>query len=123
MITLVEARNPQGDVLAFQIANPTNGYEVRDIDGLDPVEATIVSSSFANQDGEQFQTSRRAKRNIVLKLGYDPDYVTTTVRQLRKALYNFFMPKSDVSFRFYSDDMPAVDIQGKIESMGVASLH
>lgn len=116
-ITRVEVRNPQGEILTLVLDNSENGYEVRGIDGLDPVPATIVSSSFADEDGEQYQTAHREKRNIVFKLGYDPDYATTNVRALRSNLYRYFMPKAKVHLRFFSDELPPVDIHGDVEDM------
>jgi hypothetical protein len=67
-------------------------------------------------DGEQFQSSRREKRNIVLTLGLEPDWAQTTVGQLRAQLYKFFMPKNDSTLRFYTDDFPVVDILGTVET-------
>lgn len=117
MITKIEARNPQGDVLILQLGDSANGYEVQNVDGLDPVKAEIVSSSVAGQAGEQYQTSHRGKRNIVISLGYDPDYSTTSVASLRSNLYKFFMPQATVDLKLYSDDKPPVVIEGRVESM------
>jgi hypothetical protein len=94
----------------------SEGFIIQDIEGLDPVKATLVSSSFANMDGEQYQSSRREKRNLLFTLGLEPDHVTQTVKSLRNRLYGHFMPKSNVNFRFFSDDFPTVDISGRVES-------
>lgn len=120
MLTLVEVRTEEGgEPLALPLQDISSGYSIQNIIGLDPVKATLVSTSFANLDGEQYQSARRDKRNIVFTLGYEPDFVSTTVRKLRNNLYSYFMPKADVWLRFYMDDEdnePPVDIQGKIES-------
>ena len=102
--------------MQLPLQDPDGGYLVKDIDGLDPVKANIVSSSFASRDGEQYQSSKREKRNILLKLGYEPDYASTSVKALRNALYQFFMPKSEVSLRFIDSDNPYVDISGRVET-------
>lgn len=115
MLTLVEASG-QGSLLSLPLGDITEGYSVQDITGLDPVKATIVSSGYATQDGEQYHSSRREKRNIVLTLGLEPDYSDQTARQLRNRLYEFFMPKSEVSLRFYSEDESTVEIGGRVES-------
>jgi hypothetical protein len=93
------------------------GYLVKEVEGLDPVDATLTYSSIANQDDEQEQSSKRVKRNLVLKLGYEPDYVNDSVKKLRDRLYGFFMPKTQVRLRFYADDMPTVEIVGRVEKM------
>lgn len=117
MLTGVEVRTIQDNVLALSLDDPTSGFIIEEIDGLDPVKANVVSSSFATMDGEQYQSSRRSLRNIVMKLGLEPDWSTGSVRQLRNRLYDFFMPKSSVSLSFLSDDDdPNVDISGIVES-------
>lgn len=116
MLTSVDVRSDQGDILQLPLEEVSDGYIIHEITGLDPVKANIVSSSFARMDGEQYQASRREKRNIVISLGLEPDWSTSTVRQLRKRLYDFFMPKSGVNLTFNMDDDNAVNIDGKIES-------
>ena len=116
MLNLVEVRNQTGSLLALGLEDISQGVYIKEIDGLDPVKAVLVSSSFANMDGEQYQSARREKRNIVIKLALDPDYAGATVRQLRRRLYNFFMPKTAVKLRFWAEGEPTVDIQGRVES-------
>lgn len=116
MLNYVEVRNDRGGLLTLPLQDVSDGFIVEDIAGLDPVKATIVSSSFAQLDGEQYQSARREKRNIIPKLLLDPDYATNTVQGLRNSLMLFFMPKSRVRLRFFSSDMPTVDIEGRIES-------
>lgn len=116
MITQVDVQTLQGTLLSLLLEDTSSGIIVQDIDGLDPVKATLVSSSFAAMDGAQYQSSRRDTRNITMTLGLDPDYVVDTVRDLRKRLYNFFMPKSQIGLRFYMDDGSIVDIAGRVES-------
>lgn len=115
MLSLIEARNDRGQLLSLPIFDPDEGILVQDVEGLDPVDATLIYSSLANQDDEQEQASKRVKRNIILKLGYQPDYVEDSVKSLRDRLYAMFMPKSQVRLRFYSDDMPTVEIVGRVE--------
>lgn len=115
MITLIEARNSQGTLLSLPLGDISGGYSVQDVDGLDPVDAIIVSSDYAGTDGEQFESSRLGRRNIVLKLGYEPDYVSTSVRSLRKKLRGVFKNKQPVNLRFYDDEGPVVEIDGRVE--------
>jgi hypothetical protein len=116
MITKVEVRTPVGTLLTLQLDDVSDGFVVEDIQGLDPVKATLVSSSFANLDGAQYQSARREFRNIVMVIGLEPDYITTSVRDLRTHLYNFFLPKSQVELRFYMSDGLIVNISGRVES-------
>jgi hypothetical protein len=116
MLTKVEISTDQGTTLELPLQDPSTGYLVKSIEGLDPVKATIVSSSFALMDGEQYQSSRRESRNILMKLGLEANYITETTRDLRKRLYSFLMPKSHVRLRFFVEEEPTVEIYGRVES-------
>lgn len=116
MLTQVDVTTAFGTLFSFPLYDISEGYTVKDIDGLDPVKATLVYSSFAGQDGSQFQSARRENRNLVLKLGYEPDYALTTVQALRSKLYKGFMPKSVVKLKFYEDTGLIVYINGRVES-------
>lgn len=116
MIEKIEVRTVQGTLLTLTLADASSGFIVENIDGLDPVKASIASSSFASMDGTQYQSSRRESRNIVFRIGLEPDYTVDTVRNLRTRLYNFFMPKSSIALRFYMTDGLIVDTTGRIES-------
>lgn len=115
MLDIVEVRTSQGALLALPLANDTTGYIVEDIQGLDPVKATLVSSSFANLDGAQYHSSRREPRNLKIRLGMSPDYAKETVAILRDRLYGFFMPKSEVRLRFKTSSGRSYDISGRVE--------
>lgn len=115
MLTQVDITNGQSDTLSLYILDSSSGYEVRDIQGLDPVNATLTTSTIAQLDGVQPQNARRDVRSIVLKLGLKPDYVASTVQSLRTALYDWFMPKENIALSFYLDDALFVTTQGQVE--------
>ena len=114
MLFMLEVVSARGANLLLPISEVSDGIFVKEIEGLDPVKANIVSSSFANLDGSQYHTSRRESRNLVIHLGMEVN--TTPVKSIRKRLYEFFMTKSAVTLRFHSTDMPMVEIQGRVES-------
>lgn len=112
----VDVSNVAGTLLTLELADISDGLLLADIGGLDPVKATLVSSGFAKLDGEQFHAARREPRNITMKIELRPDFVTTTAAGLRSQLYNFFMPKSPVTLKFYMDDGLTVTISGYVET-------
>jgi hypothetical protein len=112
-----DVTNRQGSVLTFVMEESDSGYQVADIEGLQPVKAQLVSTGYANTDGEQFQTAKRGPRNIVIKLDFDPDFTTKDYTALRNDLYSYFMPKSQINMRFYMDTGLYVDIVGHIEDI------
>jgi hypothetical protein len=120
MITQIEVTTPQGNVMTLALDDPVSPFVVEDIQGLDPVKASLVSSGFANLDGAQYQTSRRETRNITMRIGfnYDPMSIGVLPRDLRDQLYRFFMPKSQVKLLFWRGAGPtdAVEISGRVES-------
>lgn len=92
-------------------------FLVKDVQGLGPTEATVSTSTYAGLDGGILQATKTGMRNIVMKIGYRPDYQSNqTVQSLRRDLYSYFAPKSEVRLRFYSDDYTDVRIVGVVES-------
>lgn len=116
MLTSVEARTRQGTLLKLPLDDVLNGYIIEEIEGLGPVKATMVTSSNANEDGVQYDSSHREPRDIVLKIELEPDYVETTVKNLRDRLYAFFMTNREVFLRFIDTDDPDKDIVGRVET-------
>lgn len=90
--------------------------QIRNIDGLGPVKADIMTTAFATGDGELFQGAIVGKRNIVLTLGLNPNWTDQTMSSLRQLLYRYLLPKSWTKLRFFSDQMNTVDIEGYVES-------
>lgn len=115
MLTALEARSSQGATLILPLADTSGGFLVKDIEGLDPVKATIVYSTFARMPGAQFQSSRRESRNIVLSLDPRPNATYPSVKALRNRLYGYFMPEADVHLSFIDSEIGRVEIDGKVE--------
>jgi hypothetical protein len=118
MLTKVEVLSPRSGIptlLLGEFYPNNNPIQIRDISGLEPVKAEITTTSF-NQDGVLFQSSRLGMRNLVFKLGLNPNWIDQTMSTLRRMLYTYFLPKAWCKFRFYSDDMPTVEIEGFIET-------
>ena len=90
--------------------------QVRHIDGLEPVTAEVASTAFASGRGELLQGSSIGKRNIVLTLGLNPNWVDQTMTTLRHLLYRYLLPEAWTKLRFFSDELPTVDIEGIVES-------
>ncbi|UVT31102.1 minor tail protein [Arthrobacter phage Linda] len=116
MLTKIEVTNEQGQTLVLPLYDPSEGIFVKEIEGLDPVKAILVSSSFATVDGAQYQSSRRETRDITMKLGMEMGY-GLSIRDIRQRLYSFFMPKSNALLRFFVEGVDPVDIYGRIEVM------
>jgi hypothetical protein len=117
VLTRVDVTNRRGGVLTLMTEEDEGGYQVADIDGLDPVKATLVSTSYVGTDGEQFQSAKRGARNIKITLDLDPDFNPKTYTDLRRDLYAWFMPKTQVTLRFFLESGIFLDIIGIVEEM------
>lgn len=93
--------------------------QIRNIDGLNPVKATINTSPFGSVDGSSYTGSSILNRNIVLTLKPNPNWTTWTYEKLRHLIYSYFMPKLITRLVFYSDDMVPVEIYGVVEDVSV----
>jgi Phage tail protein len=102
MLTMVTVQNPSG-TLFLPLTDASQGYVVKEVQGLDPVKASMSSSVMAQMDGALFQNARREPRNITMKIGLECDYVTNTVAGLRKNLYDYLMTKGFVTFSLWVD--------------------
>jgi hypothetical protein len=116
MLTQVKATSVQGSLLTLPFGEITAGVYIKEIEGLDPVKASIVSTSFPNKNGVVYQTSRREARDIKLKLGIEPDYISEEPKDVRRRLYQFFMSNTMVDLEFIDSDGLSVKISGMNET-------
>lgn len=94
----------------------SDGIVLENVEGLDPVKATLVTSKLAKMRGSQYHASSSEDRNIKLRLLLEPDHVTTTVADVRKRIYNFFMPEAPVDLTFRDSTGLDFGISGRVES-------
>jgi hypothetical protein len=117
----VEIFSPQPDAPTLPLGGLMPSDDpvfIRDIAGLEPVKADIATTPFASGRGELYQGSTVPKRNIVLTLGLNPDWEgQQTMASLRQILYRYLMPENWTKLRFFSQELPDVDIEGYVESM------
>lgn len=116
MLSKIEVINRKGASLMMPFEDFENGFGVTEIEGLDPVKATLVSSGFAGRDGALYHSSKRESRNLVLHIDLIPDFDETTAKSLRNQLYAFLMPKSEVTLRFHEALGSYTEIKGRVES-------
>lgn len=95
-------------------ASDGSGIFIEKIDGLEPVQAEITTNGYNEQDGEFFVGSRVSKRNIVLHLVLEA--LSSTISELRRNLYGYFMPKMNLVLQFNFTDRDPVQIEGYVES-------
>jgi phage-related protein len=97
----------------------TDFLQVRNIDGLDPVKASVSTSPFGAIDGASYVGSSVLSRNILMTIHPNPDWYLWSFEALRRLLYSYFMPKRETRLVFSSDDMDPVEISGIVESVEV----
>jgi phage-related protein len=95
----------------------TDLIQIRNIEGLDPVKASVNTSPYGSVPGESYVGSSVPKRNIVLTVGLNPDWDDWTYEKLRRMVYHYFTPSMPTRLVFYSDDIVPVEIVGVVESV------
>lgn len=106
---LALAARPELDT--FYVANGDNH-------GLDPVTITVGTASLGSIDGETHLGDTVPKRNIVLTLRPNTNYINWTSEQFRRFLSTYFTPKSTVRLVFTTDEIDdPVEIYGIVEGM------
>lgn len=115
MLEWIQVWDYKDTTTTFPLTDSSSGVTVQNIEGLDPVKASLVSSTFAKKDGGFFQHARRETRNIVITLGLEQVGVVT-VRELRNNLYKTMMPKMKIRVRFRMTDGFSAYIDGYVES-------
>jgi phage-related protein len=95
----------------------TDLVQIRNIEGLEPVKASVNTSLFGSVDGAAYTGSSVPSRNIVLTIHPNPDWHTWKYEDLRKLIYSYFMSKKPVRLVFYSDEDSPVEIFGIVESV------
>lgn len=103
MLSEVRAIDDQNRILTISIKPPFGSFYTIDMQGLDPGKDLI-------------NTTQRMPRNILMKLGYRPNYASTSIQALRRMLYSFFSPKQAVTLWFYDGVNPYARIGGVVES-------
>lgn len=116
MLSEVEVVSNRGSILTMPLADISDGIVIADIEGLDPVKATIITTSSANQNGTQFHNVILDDRNIKITIEMHPDEVTQTVASIRAKLYEFFMSSFALKFTFRTEEGLEVEIFGRVES-------
>ncbi len=120
MLTNLEVYSPRSSVPTLALGNngpSTDAIQVRGIEGLGPVKASVNTTPLGSIDGESYMGSSVGKRNIVITFGLNPNWVDQTVSSLRQLLYAYFMPKQSIKLRFMSSTMVTVDIEGYVEGV------
>lgn len=92
-------------------------YVIRDIQGLGPVKADVSEIEDVSDRGSYYLSSRLGGRNIVMRIGFKPNYAANhTVTELRLALNKVFMPTNKVELDFYHEEYGIVRVTGYVES-------
>lgn len=117
----IEIRKSSGTVLGtvpVGKAGATQDYFFKNIDGLGPVDAQLSMYNFSSYDGSVLHNARLTQRNIVLTLGYSPNYTNgKDIGALRKQAYLWFKPKSSVTLYINDSDRERVYVTGIVEKV------
>lgn len=105
----LKIENAKGAVL--ELTNNEGNYQVTKIDGLNPPNANINTSNYANGDGASFNSSRIPNRQIVITV-----YINGDVEKNRLKLYKYFRNKEWCKIYFKSESRD-VFIEGYVQTL------
>ena len=103
----LKVENAKGAIL--ELTNDETNFQVTNVEGLNPPNATINTSDFANGDGSAFNSSKIPNREIVITV-----YINGDVQTNRLTLYQYFRNK-DWCKIYYTDDQRDVYIEGYVQ--------
>lgn len=92
-------------------------YDVINIEGLNPVGATINTYKIGVSDGEHYNSSYVNMRNIVLYIV--PKNKSNDIETNRLALYKYFRPKHKIRL-YFQHDSRNVFIDGYVETVEIS---
>lgn len=110
MFTL-KIENPKGAIL--ELTHNEENYQVVNIEGLNPPNATINTSDYANGDGSSFNSSRLSNREIVLTV-----YINGDVEKNRLTLQKYFRNKEWCKI-YFENETRNVYIEGYVQTFEV----
>ncbi len=110
MFTL-EVENTKGAVL--ELTSNENNFQVTNIEGLDPPNANINTSNYANTDGSSFNSSKITNRQIVITITLNGN-----VERNRLILYKYFKNKEWCKIH-YRTELRDVFIEGYVQTFDV----
>lgn len=120
MLRKIEAYTSRQDVAALEIVEAntpwTDKLHISNVDGLDPVPTSISTTGLPSADLSLISGEEVPARNIVMTIVPDPDWSTWTPEKLRRLVYAYFTPKSQVRLVFYTDELDPVEIYGTVET-------
>lgn len=125
MITSLEFTSGTNAPLVMSLVDP-EGFIVKSIDGLGPVDTDVQIENYAAYDNRFFVSpdsgfyvgSNAGMRNIVLQVALKPSWALgQTVSELRSSLYKTFLMKQAITVKIISDEIEDVTIVGYTETI------
>ena len=102
-------------------ATPQDVYICKDVDGLGPTEITVSIADTLNEGGV-YQGRRPQNKQIVAKIGLNPDYTAGQVpADLRESLYGMLSPSADdaIEVQIIDDEDVIAGIMGYVEKIDI----
>jgi len=103
----VYQKQDRSDAFTMVLTSPANvsaetGFAIDSIDGLGPVEAEINTTEMV-VDGDQFNSARIGKRNIVMNLQFYSE-TGTGIEEVRQRSYKLFPTKKSIYVEVETDN-------------------
>lgn len=121
MITqlVTRTRHPYDGAVVRSLTFAMTGsqYLVKKIEGLGPVKSEVAVMDNPVEPGRTFMNARDVSRNIVLTIGFEPDFALgSSVEGLRRAMYAVLPPSTPIELVFTDSVLGEMTIQGYVET-------
>lgn len=113
MFTL-KVENTKGEII--ELTNNEEDYQVTDVKGLNPPNANVNSSNYANGDGFSFNNSRIPNRQVVITI-----YINGDIEANRLRLYKYFRNKEWCKI-YYKNETRNIFIEGYVQTFEVSQF-
>lgn len=106
----------QNRSMSLQFRDLGSSYFVKNVAGLEPVEADVQETTYPDLDEDYLDGSRVGGRTVEITLGLRPRRnLNETVGSLRRALNRIVPPKTPVRLTFTDDEMPQFYVDGIVK--------
>ena len=103
--------------ILLNLTNKEEDFQVINIEGLNPPEANINTSNYANTDGSSFNSSKISNRQIVITIA-----INGNVAKNRLLLYKYFKNKEWCKI-YYKTALRDVFIEGYVQTFEVSPFE
>lgn len=101
MLQKIYITNHKNETLEINLFQPEkSGLNIRKIEGIGPVKASITTTDISSGDGKFYNNARKSSREIKFQIGLT---MMPTIEDCRHKIYQYFPTKQKIKVRIVTD--------------------